>query len=87
MTQIVYADVLFVTNMLITYLLLSLVASIFSAEKSVLRMLISSVIGGVFSFYILAPEQHFLITMFIKFSFSALSRRCLRRIPPSCPCE
>lgn len=72
MTQIVYADVLFVTNMLITYLLLNLVASVFSAKKSVLRMLISSVIGGVFSFYILAPEQYFLVTMFIKLSFSAV---------------
>lgn len=72
MTQIVYADVLFVTNMLITYLLLNLLASVFSAPKRVMRMLLSSVIGGVFSFYILAPEQHFLITMFIKLSFSAV---------------
>jgi len=84
--QIVYADVLFVTNMLITYLLLSLVATVFSAEKKILRMVASSAIGGVFSFYILAPEQHFLITMFIKLSFSvaiiitAFKTRSLKRL-------
>ncbi len=72
MTQIVYADVLFVTNMLITYLLLSLAASVFSAKKSIVRMILASATGGIFSFYILAPEQHFLITMFIKLSFSAV---------------
>ena len=70
MTQIVYADVLFVTNMLITYLLLRLVAIFFSARKSAFRMILASIIGGAFSFYILVPEQNFLITMFIKFSFS-----------------
>ncbi|MBR5774122.1 MAG: sigma-E processing peptidase SpoIIGA [Clostridia bacterium] len=72
MTQIVYADVLFVINMLITYLLIRLVAVIFSARKSVIRMVIASAVGGIFSFYILAPEQHFLLTMFIKLSFSAV---------------
>lgn len=72
MTQVVYADVLFVTNMLITYLLLNLTASIFSAKKRILRMVLASVTGGIFSFYILAPEQHFFITMFIKLSFSAV---------------
>ncbi|MBR5272697.1 MAG: sigma-E processing peptidase SpoIIGA [Clostridia bacterium] len=71
MTQVVYADVLFVTNMLITYLLLSLVASVFRANRGVWRMIFASALGGLFSFYILAPEQHTLITMLIKFSFSA----------------
>ncbi len=70
MTQIVYADVLFVTNMLITYLLLSLVSSVFKVKGRVWRMIAASALGGIFSFYILAPEQNLLITMLIKFSFS-----------------
>ena len=72
MTQIVYADVLFVTNMLITYLLIRLVAVIFSVRKSVIRMVLASAVGGIFSFYILAPEQHFLLTLLIKLSFSVV---------------
>lgn len=71
MTQIVYADVLFVTNMLITYLLLKLVSAVFSAKRIAVRMFLASVMGGVFSFYILVSEQSFLITLFIKLSFSA----------------
>lgn len=71
MSQVVYIDILFVTNMLITYMLLSLVAAVFTAKKLILRLIVASALGGLFSFYILAPEQPLLITMFIKFSFSA----------------
>ena len=72
MSQVVYIDVLFVINMLITYMLLSLVAAVFTAKKIALRFIGASLLGGLFSFYILAPEQSLLITMFIKFSFSAV---------------
>ena len=70
LTQIVYADVLFVTNMLITYLLLKLVSAVFSVKRIAVRMILASVLGGAFAFYILVPEQHLLITLFIKLSFS-----------------
>ena len=71
MTQVVYADVLFVVNMLITYMLLKLVSAIFGSKRTALRMLLASALGGLFSFYILVPEQSFLLTAFIKLSFSA----------------
>lgn len=80
MTQIVYIDVLFVTNMLITYLLLTLVLAVFATKKVLWRLVASSVLGGVFSFYILAPEQPLLLTMFIKFSFSAMIVLCAFKI-------
>lgn len=72
MSQVVYIDVLFVTNMLITYMLLSLVAAIFTAKKLMARLIAAAVLGGLFSIYILAPEQPLFITMFVKFSFSAV---------------
>lgn len=72
MTGIVYADILFVTNMVITYLLIRLVAAVFSAKKSIVRLALASAIGGVFSFYILVPEQNFLINLIIKLSFSSV---------------
>lgn len=71
MTQVVYADVLFAVNMLITYLLLKLVSAVFNAKRIAVRMFLASMLGGLFSFYILAPEQNLMITAFIKLSFSA----------------
>ena len=55
MTGIIYADVLFILNTYITYAILLLTALILHLSPSRLRILLSSIIGGVGSLIIIFP--------------------------------
>ncbi len=64
--MVIYIDVLFLINLYVTYFEL-LSVCIFTHNKiSVIRMIVSSVIGGLFSFIIFLPDESVLISTVIK---------------------
>lgn len=56
MSGVIYADVLFILNVYITYALLMLTALFLGVRAKRLRLLAASIIGGIGSFIILLPE-------------------------------
>ncbi len=56
LTQVIYADVLFILNVYITYALLMLTAFISGAAASRWRIAAASAVGGLYSFVILIPH-------------------------------
>ncbi len=56
MTGVIYADVLFILNVYITYALLMLTALFSGLSPKRLRLLLAGVLGGVSSFLILIPD-------------------------------
>ena len=57
----VYADVLFVVNLIVDYFLLKVSLRILKVTTKTWRMVVSAVIGGLFSFYIFLPKSPILI--------------------------
>lgn len=57
----VYADVLFVVNLIVDYFLLKVSLRILKVTTKTWRMVVSAVIGGLFSFYIFLPKSPVLI--------------------------
>ena len=90
MSGVIYADVLFILNVYITYALLMLTAMFLGISPKRTRLLLASVIGGLSSFIILVPDVKpvvsgcvrlilCLIFCFISFSFKS-TRQCLRQV-------
>ena len=90
MSGVIYADVLFILNVYITYALLMLTAMFLGISLKRTRLLLASVIGGLSSFIILVPDIKpvvsgcvrlilCLIFCFISFSFKS-TRQCLRQV-------
>lgn len=69
--MIIYADILFLLNGIITYILLICTALIFKNPIKRLRILIACIIGGVYSFTILI-DINIYINIFIKIGVCAL---------------
>lgn len=90
MSGVIYADVLFILNVYITYALLMLTAVFSGLTPQRLRLLMASIIGGLSSFIILLPEINSLVSgtvrlalcvIFCLVSFSFISiRQCLRQV-------
>ena len=57
MSGVIYADVLIVVNIYITYLLLSSTALILKEHPDKLRIFIASFMGGIYSLTVLLPER------------------------------
>ncbi len=57
MTGVIYADVLFILNVYITYALLMLTALFLGITAKRLRLLVAGVLGGLSSFLILIPDM------------------------------
>lgn len=55
MTEVIYADVLVIINIYITYALLALTGALIRKKKSPLRMVAASVLSGFYSLIILIP--------------------------------
>ncbi len=55
MTEVIYADVLFVLNVYVTYALLSLTGIICRKKRNPLKLLLSSFLAGMYSLIILIP--------------------------------
>ena len=69
MSGVIYADVLFVINVYITYALLMLSAFFLGIAPKRPRLLVAAVIGGLSSFFILIPN---ISTVFLGFLRIAL---------------
>lgn len=67
MTGVIYADVLFVINVYITYALLMLTALFLGIAPSRLRILLSAVVGGLSSFIIFLPDIDNAASIVIRF--------------------
>lgn len=90
MSGVIYADVLFILNVYITYALLMLTAMFLGINPKRLRLLVSGIIGGLSSFIILIPDINaavsgvlrvILCVLFCLISFSFRgTRQCLRQI-------
>ncbi len=90
MSGVIYADVLFILNVYITYALLMLTAMFLGISPKRVRLLLASIIGGVSSFLILIDGLSALVSgairltlclifCFISFSFRG-TRQCLRQV-------
>lgn len=62
----VYADVMFIVNLIVNYLLLLSVCGIVHSRPPFLRLLLSSALGAAASFVILLPPLNFFINIAIK---------------------
>lgn len=69
---IIYADVLFVINFFITFLLLKLTNLLLKNNAAALRLLASSAVGGLYSLVIFADRMGILLTVFGKLAASLL---------------
>lgn len=56
MTEVIYADVLVVLNLYVTYALLSLTGIICRKKRNTLRIFLSSCVAGIYSLSILLPD-------------------------------
>jgi len=57
MTEVIYADVLVVLNLYVTYALLSLTGIICRKKRNTLRVFLSSLVAGFYSLFILLPDM------------------------------
>lgn len=86
MTGVVYADVLFIINVYITYALLMLTALFLGLTPKRIRLLFSGVLGGLSSFLILIPGINEVVSGFIRlllcfiFCLAAFSYRGIRQL-------
>ncbi len=81
MSEVIYADVLVVLNIYVTYALLSLTGIVCRQKRRPLRLLLSSAVSGIYSLVILVPDLNeillsvsriplALLVVYIAFSFS-----------------
>lgn len=59
--MVVYADILFVVNLIVDYFLLRVSLKVLKTTPKTWRIVVSAVIGGLFSFYIFLPKSPLLI--------------------------
>lgn len=72
MQTVVYADILFFINTVITFLILLTTADVIKIRSAKNRYITGSLTGGIFSFMIFAPPMHFLLVLIIRAVISAL---------------
>lgn len=70
MQPIIYVDILIVLNTIINYLLLLTASHLLRKEPKRLRLLLGSLLGGIYSLLILVPEMSFLLSSIIKLLLS-----------------
>lgn len=70
--QVVYADVLIILNTYVNFALLRLSSLISGANVSRLRLLLSALLGGVYSLIILVDDIPEVLSLFLKLAVSAL---------------
>ncbi len=63
--MVVYADILFVVNLIVDYFLLKVTLKILKTSPKTWRMVLSAVTGALFSFYIFLPPSTFLIEILV----------------------
>lgn len=66
MTNVIYVDVLFIINTYITYILLFTTAFLAKEKANRLRLVLSSVLGGAYSFIILPGEMNLFLSLILR---------------------
>ncbi len=66
MQVVVYADILFVLNAIITFLMLNLTTDFLKSDAQPARIIFGSLVGGIYSFIIFAPEVKIFLSIIIK---------------------
>ncbi len=66
MQVVVYADILFIFNAIVTFMLLNLTADFIKNEGDYRRMIIGAVVGGAYSFIIFAPDMRTFVAIIIR---------------------
>ncbi len=61
----VYADILFLINLIVDYFLLRLTCVILHLKPRLWRILLGAVVGGIFSLYIFLPQSHPIVEIII----------------------
>lgn len=69
--MVVYADILIVLNLIVDYFLLKISSKILNNNPRLWRMLISALIGALFSLYIFFPQSHILTELAVRVVMSA----------------
>lgn len=70
MKQVIYIDVLIAVNLFVNYFILIATSKILCLKRSTARTIVGECLGGIYSLYILLPDQGFLISSLIKFIMS-----------------
>lgn len=70
--MIIYGDILFILNLTIDYLLITLTAVILKINTSLLRQLIASVLAGLSSFYIFIESKSVIIDLLYRFAVAVI---------------
>ena len=70
--QIIYADVLFLINFTINYVLLSVTGKIMAIKRENKRVIISSAVGALYSCFIFFPALSIMYTLISKVIFSGI---------------
>ena len=71
MQQVIYVDVLIVLNTVVTFILLLSVRQFSGCETGPARLIVASVVGGVYSLIILAPPMNLILTLLTKAAVGA----------------
>lgn len=66
--MIVYADILIVLNLIVDYFLLLLSAVFLKRKTKLIRMLLASSVGGIYSLYIFFPQSRIAVELLIRMS-------------------
>ncbi len=72
----VYVDVLLVVNLIVDFFLLKITFKLLKAEPKPWRVLISSLLGAMFSLYIFFPETNSFINLLAQFFMNSLMMLC-----------
>ncbi len=72
MKTVIYADILVVLNIMVNYLLLRAVSALFGTQRNPVRLLVSSLIGGVFSLIIFIENIPLLLNLILKTLFMSV---------------
>lgn len=70
MKQCVYIDVLIVLNVFVNYFLLLATSFISNEKTNRLRLLLGSVLGGIYSLILIFPSLHIMLSITVKLLFS-----------------
>ena len=70
--MVIYVDVVFIVNFFITFFLLQLTAKLSKTDEKLWRIVLGSLLGGLYSLVILADDLSFLVSILGKFVVGCL---------------
>ncbi len=77
MKQVIYVDVLFALNMIVSFLLINAAGMLCRERPKTLRVLAGSLLGGVYSLSIFLPSLHTVFVLLFRIVFLAVVSLCV----------